>query len=358
MRKLVKLCLAVAMVGAMAAPVMADSNVAVSGQAFGAFKMSSSLNGSEKDTKRNTMDYDADIQVKVTNKSDSLETGAVAVYNYNNDFGAGKKDVYVFIGNEDMMFRIGNIYAGGVTKGLNTDWGWMGAYADQYKFGEGGNGADFMRINQAEFALKKVGLKVALGMWSESDSGFGVQQSGLTYGGASGDVDVTMFRAKFEQKFGAIDLAASYQSITKSANKEAGASTASNGGSKDGFTEGDLAVGVGIGLGEKMTVGVNFESISSKSNSKAKELSDTYLMAAFDMNLGGKSVNVSYGLKSDEVTDGNTQDVSNLNMTYNQWVGGAAAYVNYNMVSASKNTKANAGKIENSELAIGMLHFF
>lgn len=359
MRKLVKFCLAMAMVGAMAAPAMAETKAG--GWAMGALQSNTTTVEDPKDnskTKSKTVvqnAWNAAMTLSTKAKVGSWESGAFAEIVLNSYGSLVADDAYVYVGNDMVEINMGKAFDGGITQGNTNDYEFTGFHDSSMKFGEYFKGG-FSNNERLLIKAKSIGLDLRIHR-SNAD-----------------DVDIAAESLKYQGDFGPLSVKAYYGqgkwALNTSDNTENSYDTAKGLGSanQDGRTEKVMAFSVGYKINDKMQTGFNYESQATEKNdaSGTKKETDTNMMVAFSMSglPADSSVSASYGIGEDEDQNGTkvySRDISVLDVTYSLPVGGASFLASYNSTTKPEKKDGSSvvmDKADSSQISVGLLKFF
>jgi hypothetical protein len=339
LKKLLKSCLMVAMVGAFAASVSAEPSFTWTGNAEGTFASTSSSEkvGDEDAVTTSAMDIassgDLDLSVKIP--GDSWSGEAKIEFDVNAAGVSAVDDLYVVMSNESMAIWFGEFDPVGFCMGQ--------AYTGEIDETKCGWGAGSINENgYVEVKLLDVGASVVLGM-NEKTGDDGYLYNGTTVGGTYGG------------SFGDIDLKVQYFQLSTGYNEKDATGDAIEGAYK-GASEADLLLGVAYSMGQ-MTFALNYQSIASSTGAmpeyddeKIKE-TNSYTELVFDMGLNETSgISIVYDMWAEETKCGDykeTNDVTIIQASFMLSTGPVDHFVAYSAVTGS--FKENAGEDNEEE---------
>lgn len=307
MRKAIKFCLALAMVGTLATQAYAD--VTVSGNAWFGLQQEANSDASA-DTSSTIMDMKGGTYAKIaaSTKGDVWTPSSFMEIIFNEDDAALELDGWGFsIANETMTISLEDSDLGSVEQNHAYD-GWIDDY----------NGAgDSLGTGDALLKVSTMGLTVMVGMNRMDDDAdatgdtFSQTDMGLKYAGAAGE----------------IAYAASYQSYSTAVNEDAGDVPDSK---FDGAKGSEMAVGVGYTMGE-MAFGFGYALMAeTPGGSDAVETKDTVMSLNADFGLGdGAGVTVSYDTDAQTVDGEDSKVTTNTYISYLMPMLGAQLQVAY-----------------------------
>jgi len=337
---MLKSCMVVAMVGAMAAPVMAaDLNATVNGRTRTWLESVAVKDGGS------TMQFKADGRLGASVSATSGEWTVTAFQNVDIDSDSDKasptiREQYITIGNETMDITLGRTAPYGISKGMTYT---AGPIYNAYWIGENvptTDVTDHLIVN-----LKEVGLTVILGMndYNEAD--------------ATGDArSETLVGLVYGKQFGAIDFAVEYLSASSKVDEYAADGQVD--GAYDGGKFSALALGVDYAISETMDVALNYESNSATAgNDGAEADKNTAMELWFSMGLGGDS-GVSVGYTTVSSDDGSAEKGTKTitNLAYLNKVGIASLYANYLIETEKDDDDATDTSV--TTIAVGAAVYF
>ncbi len=227
MRKAIRFCLALALVGAMAAGTAfaGETEAKIWGDGYVYFK---SLTAEHEDAGLSYAKidgfYEAYMYMQGVNKGDVWTTKAQSgIYVYNGEVGVDSSNVYIY--NDEYLFRAGSSDLGDATKNPSYFWGdKMDAGDELWKGGL-----------YVKFGLRKVGLEVLFG--TENDD----------------NVQTVAYAVSYDKKIDDIDFSVEYETYSKAINEDVGASTTDDAGDdKDGINDGAVGDNLGFGVAYDM----------------------------------------------------------------------------------------------------------
>lgn len=366
-----------AMVGAMAAPAIAEDGVKSGFTGQAGFFFSNTVKDPDDGDKTNVTEVQTDAQVggQVTVTKGKWVSEVKVQFDAdgygNNDNNLDLSDSYVSLSNGDITIKGGFFYVGGVTKGI-SDWGWTAIHTDTFKFGDdagvanwseyGGTNEDFglfARNQNVKVSLDKIGIWASYAAWQ-----------GDAHNDAANDSDdYKALRAGYNGNFGMVDLSVQYTSFDIDTDEDRSSTASSN----DGFEEREWSVGVGLKLSDKFDMGINFETTKIKYHEGADDTNlVTYGLAA-NYNLGdmGK-VGGSYAFRNEETlkqtagtagkysmgNDKSDDDAKTTMITLNwqKWINATNVFVH--VLDKDVKDDPKNGDYKRREMGVGMLQFF
>ncbi len=312
LKKLLKGCLTIAMVSALAIPAMAESSINGRVRAW-------VENTAVKDGKSLTqMDADGRFGGTVTGEAgDWTGEGFVQIgLDPDSDPDAwSMRNFTVALSNDAMKIKLGRQYPFGIAKGQAWTAGWVN---DSYWAGESVENA---RADYLTVGLSQVGLTVIFGM-----DNFGSETDDVT----GDEYNMTTVGAVFDKSFGALGLAVEFTSQSFAIDEEYGDSTAK--GKYDGTGLTNLALAVDFALNEQMTVAFNYDSQTKGKDfvGGTDDVTTSSMEFWFDMGLDDTmGISIGYGMKA--VADGsdNTTNSTMMNFGFVKKMGVVKAGLGY-----------------------------
>ncbi len=318
LKNLLKSCLAVAMIGAMAAPTFAaDVKTAVNGRVQTVL-----VNEAVKDGTTTTemladgrFGGSAEAKVGAWTVSAFINTDLVMDED-GNDESVIVRDQKITFENEALKITAGRFSPWGVTAG---GWDYNGGYMagqinNTYWVGE--NMATD-RKNHVQVGVKSVGVNVVLGM-NHVDSADATMDAhnrttiGLIYSGT----------------FGPLSVGAQFVSDTNAIDEED--SDATTDGEYDGGAYSSMALGVKYAITDGMAVSFDYESGSDKAGNADDATTTAIMELLFDMALD-KNSGVSFGYSTKSTDDGseNIKQETRMNLAYSVVIGPARIFASY-----------------------------
>jgi hypothetical protein len=310
LKRMLKSCMVVAMVGAMAAPVMAaDVAATVNGRTRTWVESVAVKDGGS------TMQMKADGRLGASVSATSGAWTVTAFQNMDLDSDSDNanptiRDQKITIGNETMDITLGRFSPYGISKGMTYA---AGPIYNAYWIGENVPTTDV--TDHLTVSLKEIGLTAILGL--------------NTYdaGNATDERDEMMVGVVYGKQFGAVDLAVEYLSASSKVDEYGGEVD----GQYDGAKFSAMALGVDFAISETMDVALNYESNSSTSGIDGADADkNTAMELWFSMGLGdGSGVSLGYTTVSSD--DGTEEKGAStiMNVAYSAKLGIATLYANY-----------------------------
>jgi hypothetical protein len=313
LKKLLKGCLTIAMVSALAIPAMADSGF--NGRVRGSVVQTSVKDGGS------VLNFESDARLggHVSGEAGSYTaTGYVELeIDYRDDSATHRtnvRDLRVELANDSMSIRLGRQYPYGIAKGMA--WAYGNIY-NSYWAGESVNNA---RADYLKVGLKEVGLTAILGMnnYNSSDDPTGDQYQETTFG------------VVFSKGFGALSLAVEYTSQSRAIDTEYGDGAVEK-SANDGYALANMALAVGFSLNEQMGLAFNYDSkATTEGTDGAEEVKATSMEFWFDLGLDDTmGVSIGYGTGSEDTGDDNPTTTTMTNLTFSKNMGAAVLYASY-----------------------------
>ncbi len=311
LRSLLKSCLAIAMIGAMAAPTFAvDVKTAINGGVETWMQNVAVKDG----TTTTEMLASADLGGSVTGTAGAWTVTAFADMSLENKNGTTSLEA------GDMTITFEND-AIDITTGWFDPWGvsvggeyMAGEIADTYGIGENmPNGTQ----NHVKVGIKSVGVSVVYGM-NHSDS-------------ADGTMDAhnrTTMGVIYSGTFGPVSVGAQYYSDASAIDEED--SDATTDGPYDGGAYSSMALGVKYAILDTMAVSFNYAAGTEKAGNADDATTATIMELFFDMAID-KDSGVSVGYSTMATDDGSDKvlEETKMNLTYNVLIGQATVYAGY-----------------------------
>ena len=287
MRKAIKFCLALAMVGTMASVALAD--VTTSGWARFGLKSSTLADATGDNYSKMDMESSALVAIASSMESDGWTATAEIDLLVGEDYALAA-DWYSFtLAKDGMKLILDNDDLGNAGQGKS-----YAGYLDSYgKAGDHlGHGNTLVKV------AMDMGLTAMIGINSETGSGYTQQDLGVSYAGAAGD----------------ISYAVVYQTYTKTIDEKDGGVPFS---ADDGATGSDMGIGVGMAMG---TMGFNF-AYGTKAETPggllAVETAENIMQLGADIGLGDDTgITVVYDTTSQTVDGENTGVMTNTYVAY------------------------------------------
>jgi hypothetical protein len=318
LKKLLKGCLTIAMVSALAIPAMADT--AINGRVRAWVQNSSVKDGASL----TQMNADGRFGGHVTGEAgDWTGKGLVQIgLDPDSDPDAwSMRNFTAGISNDSMDITLGRQYVFGIAKGQAYT---MGFVNDSYWAGETVYNArsDFLTVK-----LTDLGLKIIFGM-----DNFGSETSDTT----GDEYNMTTVGVVYSKSFGSLGLAVEYTSQGFAIDKEYGDSTEK--GADDGRAVSDLAVAVDFAISDAMTLAFNYDMATDQSGVSGSDAEVSSSMEFwFDMGLGdGLGLSVGYGMKGVAVGSADPTNSTMTNLGFTKAMGMMKAGVGY-IAKTSKN---------------------
>lgn len=317
LKQIFKSCLAVTMACSMSTSVFAD--VKLGGYVRANLQQTTVEDGAS------TTDFESDARFNLSGntKMGGWTGSAFLELEFEEDASSiTQRDRWINLENDALSFKFGRQYVHGVE--LVTDYHIGDNIHDIYWAGEYfGARNDFLNIS-----LKDAGVNVWVGMNRMTDSGtYNQTDAGIFYGGS----------------FGSLDLNLMYASVSKAIDVKDGGVKDS---AEDGYAGSELAFGLGYGITDAMSVGLNYGTVSDKAGNASDATKVNYMDINLTMALSDTSgIFASAGSKSNKVGSADAVNGSNMLVQYNTKVGGATVYAVYgsNKSEVTEKTTTNMG---------------
>lgn len=319
MRKAIKFCLALAMVGTLAIPAQAaDVKSKFTGRTTASLRQTSTNDGS---TSISYMDMSAGgrFGAQFDVDGDNWKTSAkVELGHYEDSVGA--RDAKLSLANDTMKLTFGRQWFTGVSHGENYAW---------YSFSEGaGEHAWSGRNSGVNFTLLGPNVSIFYAMNevadpsdATTDTQYNRTYLGVIWGGQFGDISVD----------------ASYTQYSDTINKDNGGLEK---GVADGRTASEMGVGATYAMG-KMELSLNYASWTTKDGGESVDaLGGTSMDLIFDMAMEGllKGISASYTTAATKTSSSYQDDKSAYAVNARMDIGATNLFLSY----ASQSTKNTA----------------
>lgn len=349
MRKVIKLCLAVAMFGMVSGSVTAEETKAkVTGRALG-FLSSYSYKSGNTSLSETQFKYNGRIGASVSGKEGDLTIGGSAEVQIDGN-ALKTRDVFAFIENKQLLLEIGRVERGGITMGGEylSDYGEMAQYAAGEEAGQLG-----LRRNSIHASLKDLGVSLA---YSVEYGTNGEYNDGADK--TDGKYKEDYFFLKYEGEFGNLALATQYSASSTSLDTADADQNKLDGTKYDGGKQNAIAVAAQYSITDDIAVALNVDQTSSKEGGANTEtLSNLTLQSSVDYRLNEKSgVSLAYGQFKEEYSAGNTVTYNSIIAGYTYTIGGGDVFAQY--ASETGDSANKSEKKDNSEVSLGLKYSF
>lgn len=320
MRKAIKFCLALAMVGTLAIPAhAADVKSKFTGRTVATLNNSTSKAGTDGAKSISKMDMSAsarfgaqfDVEGENWNTSAKAEIGLT-------ESARSTRDMKVSLANDALKLTFGRQYFPGVAHG--EDYAWT-SYSDG-----AGEHIWASRVSGVQVSILGPKVDIFYAVNEEDDP------SDAT---TDGPFRRTYLGAKWNGEFGDISIDASYTSFSDAIDKNAGGIQKSE---MDGRTASEIAFGATYKMG-KMGFSLNYSGWSEKAGSEGAEaMAGTSTDLIFDMEMEGllEGLSASYTMSSkDDTSSGSKKklDKSAYGVSVGIPTGAATTWVGYSAKS-------------------------
>jgi hypothetical protein len=321
MRKAIKFCLALAMVGTLAIPAYsADVETKITGRARGTLIQKSFKNkvGDDNNVAETEsvsyMDMSADGRLghQLDIKGEKWNTTSKIEFAVS-ESSVTPRDIKVQVHNDDMNISVGRQYVTGVALGED--------YTSPVSYTEGaGEHVIAERFSSVRLALNNVGLDVFYGMDEVNDDDT-----------ANDQYNRSRLGVLYSNTFGDLELGATYVTYTDTINKD---NDGLEKGAADGRTASEAALAVRYAMG-KMAFALNYSSWSTKDGGDdAETLNNNSMDLIFDMEMDGMldGVSVAYTMASNDKmvgSDKEKNDKTAFVVGTAMSVGEATLYIGY-----------------------------
>ncbi len=316
LKKLVKSCMTIAVIGAMAAPTYAaDVKASVNGRVLTFVQNVAIKDG----TTTTEMKSNARLGGSAVGTAGAWTVTAFANMDLVNDGEATSttaRDMTIKFENDALAITTGRFSPWGVTAG---GWDYNGGYMsgdinNSYWVGEN---MDLDRKNHVQVGIKSVGLSVVYGMNHFDDAGttwdaHNRTTLGLIYSGT----------------FGPVAVGAQYVSDTNAIDEEDADATTD--GKYDAGAYSSMAVGVKYTISDTMAVSFDYESGTDKAGNVDDATTTTIMELFFDMAIDKDSgFTVAYSTKAKDDGSDKVEQGTRTNLAYSVLIGQARVYASY-----------------------------
>jgi hypothetical protein len=338
LKKMLKSCLAIALVGAMAAPAFAD--VKLSGRVRGAVQITnkdiygstSSSTDFESDARIQVyasaeengwtgyaswrMDYDENVGKQIASVTDSNgDTSTVTIGRSADDQEIKANQKYIGVKNDMIDIRIGRQYIHSLSP---CYYYWIASNITMVQFpGEYLGGY----LDVVTFQVLPAGLAVSLGINNEANS------SGKTF-------SQTDMLVRFDKFFGAIQIQAQIGTRSKAVGD---GYTAPVGGAEDGYASTDMGASATIAFGKTgLSLGVGLDLWVEKAGNAADATATTFIDLGLMFKIADMKVLAYYGTTSSITGSGTAKNDPTMAVEWSKYIaGGLRTYAGYTSYSFS-----------------------
>lgn len=288
MKKVVRFCLALVMMGSVTSTAFAgEKEFSLYGRVRAYVEQNSTKAGSADAKNKLDMKADGRLGATAVTKGDVWTTKAVAHYAVDEAASFTARDLYVEVSKEDLLLRFGRYYATDV-------YAWT-SYGDKYDanldIGSGVDGGD--RWTGLRVGLPEVGVTVDAAInfgGSESDTyTHSTDATGdviTTKTAAEGTYTRTDLHVRYDKTYDNLTVGASYHNRSESVDDKNGGV---KGGSHDGNTASSIGLAVKYTMNDNMAILGGLDSYNRKANKDADTLAGLIINFCFDYGFGDGS---------------------------------------------------------------------
>lgn len=357
MRKVIKLCLAVAMIGALNGNVMAEdtTEASITGRAIGWYsnynhKTDKDAKGDRESITDSEFKYNGRIGAHLSTKTGGFTVGGYAETEID-DSSTESQDVFAYIENEKFLVEIGRLERAGITMGGD----YIHDYSEvsQYTIGEEA-GYVGLRRNSIHGVLKDLGVSLAYSIEIKDDVS-GTDKSNVEF--SDGKMTESYFFVKYEGEFGPLGVSAQYSGSSTEIDKDDSKQAQLEDSKYDGGRQNSVSVAAQYKINDKFSVAFNLDQISTKEGSDGDTLTDVIMLGAVDFAVDENSgVSVTYGQLKDEYKDGDDVTYNNLVAGYTYTIGAGNIFAQY--AAEKGDSDDDSEEKDNREITFGMAYNF